>query len=107
VTPTYSQDLGNVAFAPVYAHGTLWLILGGDIRPINPASLAFEDTLNVPGSATSLAVGNGALWAVDPGGHLKRFGTDGAIQASVAVGKGLSAVAAGEGATWVAVSSKR
>ena len=108
-TPSSSQDLNVGAIAPVYADGSLWLILGGqEVRPIDPVTLAIVgDAVKVAGSPTSLAAGNGALWAVGTHGHLTRFGSDGRVEASLRVGRSLSAVAAGGGATWTAVSANR
>jgi DNA-binding SARP family transcriptional activator len=103
--PISSQELGDVALAPVYAETSLWLILGFEIRPVDTVTLGIGDTVKVRGDPTSLAVGNGTLWAVGNHGHLTRFGSDGRVEASLQVGKSLSAVAAGGGATWVAVSA--
>ncbi|HEY1563226.1 MAG TPA: BTAD domain-containing putative transcriptional regulator [Gaiellaceae bacterium] len=102
--PTGSQALVAGAVAPVYARGVLWLILGGTIQQIDPISLAPGDRVGMLGP-TSLAVGNGALWALDTGGDLSRFGPGVEVTGTLHLGKGLSAVAAGDGATWVAFSA--
>jgi DNA-binding SARP family transcriptional activator len=104
VKPTGSQALVAGAVAPVYARGSLWLILGGTIQQIDPISLTPGEPVNIP-EPTSLAVGNGALWALDSGGNLSRVGLGGEVTGTLHLGKGLSAVAAGDGATWVAVSA--
>jgi outer membrane protein assembly factor BamB len=102
--PTGSQALVAGAVAPVYARGVLWLILGGTIQQIDPISLAPGDRVGMLGP-TSLAVGNGALWALDTGGDLSRFGPGVEVTGTLHLGKGLSAVAAGDGAIWVAFSA--
>jgi DNA-binding SARP family transcriptional activator len=102
--PTGSQALVAGAVAPVYARGVLWLILGGTIQQIDPISLAPGDRVGMLGP-TSLAVGNGALWALDSRGNLSRFGPGVEVTGTLHLGKGLSAVAAGDGAIWVAVSA--
>jgi hypothetical protein len=102
--PTGSQALVAGAVAPVYAQGSLWLILGGVIQQVDPISLTPGGRVGIPGP-TSLAAGNGALWALDSGGNLSRFGPGSEVTGTLHLGKGLSAVAAEDGATWVAVSA--
>jgi DNA-binding SARP family transcriptional activator len=104
VKRTDSQALVAGAIAPVYAQGSLWLILGGVIQQIDPISLTPGERVGIPGP-TSLATGNGALWALSSGVNLSRFEPGGEVTGRLHLGKGLSAVAAGDGATWVAVSA--
>ena len=102
---TDSQLFSSGLATPVYAGGSLWLVNQGQLQEIDPTTLGVVGTTNVrSGYPLSLAAGSGALWALDSNGYLTRFTPDGAITASLHVGKGSSAVAAGRGATWVAVS---
>jgi DNA-binding SARP family transcriptional activator/streptogramin lyase len=106
VKETDSQAFSAGLAAPVYTHGALWLLNQGQLQEIDPTTLGVEATADVPSrSPLSLAAGNGALWVLDSRGTLTRFGLDGSDTASLRVGKGSAAVAAGGGATWVAVSA--
>jgi DNA-binding SARP family transcriptional activator len=104
-TPTGSQTLPSGAVAPVFTRGLLWLIVGGQIPQIDPTSLGAVGVVSVA-APDSLAAGNGAaLWVLTYRDRLLRLGPGGGVTASLRFGKGLSAVAAGAGATWVAVSA--
>jgi DNA-binding SARP family transcriptional activator len=102
-----SQPLGGVPVAPVYARHSLWLIVGPEIVQIHPISLAVGNAFHVTGRPLALAAGSGALWALASDGSLTRIGQDGGESTPLHVGRksSVSAVAAGGGATWVAVSS--
>lgn len=104
-----SQEFSSQTLAPVYARGSLWLIVGKAIHQVDPTSLAVGDPVNGTGGArgfpVALAVGDAALWTLSSDGNLTRFGADGRSGAPLQVGKSLSAGAAGGGATWVAVSA--
>ena len=91
----------------MYARGSLWLIQGSEIQQINPISLAAGNAFHVAGGPSSLAAGNGALWVVAYNGSLTRVAPDGGETTRLHVGKksSVSAVAAGGGSTWVAVSA--
>lgn len=96
---------------PVFAGGSLWLIEGSEIQQIDPTSLQAGVALHVAEGPALLTAGNGALWvlAYDRNGRLARLvrvSRDGRQTTPLRVGKSLSlsAVAAGGGATWVAVS---
>ena len=101
------QPLAAEPIAPVYARGSLWLIQGSEIQQINPISLAAGNAFHVAGGPSSLAAGNGALWVVAYNGSLTRVAPDGGETTRLHVGKksSVSAVAAGGGSTWVAVSA--
>jgi DNA-binding SARP family transcriptional activator len=101
------QPLPAQPIAPVYARGSLWVIQGSEIEQINPVSLAAGTAFHVPGRPSSLAAGNGSLWAVAYNGSLTRVALENGETTALRVGKklSLSAVAAGAGATWVAVSA--
>ena len=112
IDPRTGNQTGSYAFAdsviaPVYTRGSLWLIYGGKIQQVDPTTVEPGDTMSVAaGRATSLTAGNGALWALGSEGALTQFSLDGGTRSSLQVdGSGLSAVAAGAGATWVAVSA--
>ena len=104
------QPVGAGAFpplrAPVYARGSVWLIVGLEIQKIDPGSLS-GSPLAVPAGLRpkALAWGSGALWSTGYGGRLTRLNTRGRPARYVYVGGNLTAVAAGGGATWVAVSA--
>ena len=101
------QPLVAGAISPVYARGSLWLIIGPDVVQIDPTSLASRAAIHVPGGASALAAGNGALWAVTYNGRLTRVAPDGGGTTPLRIGRqhSLSDVAAAGGATWVAVSA--
>jgi hypothetical protein len=101
------QPLPGEGISPVYARGSLWLIVGSEIAQINPTSLAPVNAFHVAGGPSSLAAGNGALWAGAHDGSLTRVAPDGGETTPLPVGKklSLSDVAAGAGATWVTVSA--
>jgi YVTN family beta-propeller protein len=101
------QPLTGMAISPVFARNYLRLITGPDIVSIDPTSLTSQGALQVKGGPSALAAGNGALWAVAYNGTLTRVVADGGEGAPLQVGRphSLSAVAAGGGATWVAVSA--
>ncbi|HJQ49434.1 MAG TPA: AfsR/SARP family transcriptional regulator [Gaiellaceae bacterium] len=103
---TDSQAFSSGLASPVYTRGALWLLNQGQLQKIDPTTLGVDGTASVPsGYPVSLAAGNGALWALDSRGNLTRFTPDGSVTASLHVGKGSSTVAAGGGATWVAVTA--
>jgi len=108
---TGSHVFGGGVISPVYARGSVWLINQGQIQQIDPSTVQPVDTLTVTdGQATSLAAGDGTLWALGSTGALTRFSPDGKATALQLLGKRpagawLSDVAAGA-ATWVAVSEK-
>ena len=101
------QRLPAEPIEPVYARRSLWLIEGSEIQQFDPISLAAEAPFPVQGGPSALAAGNGALWATTYSGSLKRVALGGGETTLLHVGKklGLSAVAVGRGATWVAVVS--
>jgi hypothetical protein len=57
------------------------------------------------GGPAALAWSNGDLWSVDFNGSLRRLEPGDGTAAPLHIGQYLSAVAAGGGATWVAVSA--
>jgi DNA-binding SARP family transcriptional activator/streptogramin lyase len=96
---------------PVYARGSLWLIEGSEIQQIDPTSLQAGVALHVAQGPALLTAGNSALWALAYDrnyrlARLVRVSPDGRQTTPLRVGRSLnlSAVAAGGGATWVAVS---
>jgi len=107
-TPTAVQVLQAQAIAPLFARGSLWLILKtspyGQIVQIDPVSLATIATVTEVRNARALAAGGGFLWAVDGSGNLSRVDESGNVT-TLHVGPFLSAVATGAGAIWVAVTS--
>jgi DNA-binding SARP family transcriptional activator len=110
--------LGEQAFAPVYARGSVWVIVGTQIHQIDPIGLDLRRVVTAGENPAALAAGSGVLWAVDFfDGKLTRLAAGGGGTASVRVGmdlsanrtgppsaNNLSAVAVGGGAIWVAVS---
>jgi len=102
-----TQPLTGMAVSPVYARRYLRLITGPDIVSIDPNSLTTPGALQVKGGPSALAAGNGALWAVAYNGTLTRVVAAGGESTPLQVGRphSLAAVAAGGGATWVAVSA--
>jgi hypothetical protein len=89
--------------------GSLWLIIGPGIVQIYPTSLTAGKTIFVKGGASALAgEADGTLWAATYNGSLLRIDRGGGGTTRLPVGRknSLSDVAAGEGATWVAVSAK-
>jgi streptogramin lyase len=97
-------SLAPSAFTPVYARGSLWLIVGGEIRQIDPVTLHIESVLPAGEGPAALAADGEALWAVHFfNGNLTRVTRGG--RRHVQVGKSLSAVATGGRATWVAVNA--
>lgn len=104
VQKTDSQLLAEGVGDPVYADGALWLINQGEVQDIAPTTLGVVDTVQLRGDhPSSLAAGNGAIWALGYGGSLSRLTAGAGVTATLQIGKGTSAVAAGGGATWVAV----
>jgi len=107
--PEGSQPIGTFAFAPLYAHDSLWLIAYPEIHRIDQTTLSTSASLRLTGGLQKgpgeLAWGNGALWSIDFGGRLTRL-LPGRRPVPLHVGTYLSGVAAGEGATWVAVSGR-
>jgi YVTN family beta-propeller protein len=101
------QSLPAQAFSPVYARGSLWLIMGSQIQPIDPTGLVAGNPIHVAGRPSSLAAGDGALWTVGGDGNLTRVAPGGGETTPLRVGRSssLSDVAAGGGAVWVAVSA--
>jgi hypothetical protein len=105
-----AQQFSYQILAPVYASGSLWLV-GGDeaIHPIDPTSLSVGNAVKLAGGPQGypvvLAAGEGAVWAVGFDGNLARLGPDGRVTAPLHVGRHVSAVAAGGGAIWAAVSA--
>jgi DNA-binding SARP family transcriptional activator/streptogramin lyase len=105
---TASLPLATGALEPMFANGSLWLILltsQGQIEQLDPASLAPTWTGTTAGYPVALAFGDGALWAIDSGGGLSRFGQDGKVTSTLHVGRHLTSIATGAGRTWVAVAS--
>jgi len=108
-----SQNLSGIAFAPVYARGTVWVIVGEAVRQVERFTLSVGDPVNIAAARgefpVALAAGNAALWVLssdsNSDGNLRRLVAGGRVSAPLRVGKNLSAVAAGGGATWVAVSA--
>ena len=97
-------SLGAAVFAPVYSRGSLWLIVGSEIRKIDPVTLHTESVLPAGEEPSALAADGVALWAVHFfNGNLTRVTRGG--RRHVPVGKSLSAVATGGRATWVAVNA--
>lgn len=106
VKRTDSQQLGQGLANPVYADRSLWLANQGEVQRIDPTTLGLEDTIQLKATyPRALAAGNGALWALGDDGNLSRLIPGRGVTASLRLGKGASAVAAGDGATWVAVSA--
>jgi DNA-binding SARP family transcriptional activator/streptogramin lyase len=110
IDPRTMKRTGGPAFdsgvyAPVYAHGSLWLIVGDEVHEIDPITLDTKDVVPAGANPASLAADSVALWAVDfRDGDLTRVALGGRRHTSVHVGKSLSAVATGGGFTWVAVN---
>ena len=103
---TDSQLFGSGLATPVYARGSLWLLDEPEIQEIDPTTLGVDDAEAVAsGYPLALAAGNGALWALDSHGNLTRLTPGQGPATSLHLGRGISAVAAGAGATWVAVSA--
>jgi DNA-binding SARP family transcriptional activator/streptogramin lyase len=106
VEKTDSQLLAEGVGDPVYANGTVWLINQGEVQEIDPTTLGIVDTVQLKtGYPVALAAGTGAVWALAHGGRLLRITHNRRVTASLDVGKRVTAVAAGGGATWVAVSA--
>lgn len=104
VKKTDSQLLAEGVGNPVYAGGSIWLINQGEVQDIDPTTLGVVDAVQLKaGYPKSLAAGNGAIWALAQGGSLSRLTSGAGVTATLQIGKGTSAVAAGGGATWVAV----
>jgi DNA-binding SARP family transcriptional activator/streptogramin lyase len=106
---TAAQILPTQAIAPVFARGSLWLILTtsphAQIEQIDPVSLATVAAVTEVKDPSALAAGRGFLWAADGHGNLSRVDESGAVTSTLHVGSSLSAVATGAGATWVAVTA--
>jgi hypothetical protein len=102
-----TQPLIVAGTSPVYMRGSLWLIIGPDVVQIYPTSLTPGKAIPVKGGALALAAGDGTLWAVTHSGSLVRVAPGGGETTRLHVGRrnSLSDVAAGGGATWVAVSA--
>ena len=100
------EPLPAEPLAPVFARGSLWVVVGTEILQIHPDGLTAGAAYNVAGVPASLAVGNGALWAATYDGRLTRVALDGRQTTPLVAGKGLAlaAVAVGAGTTWVPVS---
>jgi YVTN family beta-propeller protein len=103
-----AQPLIVGGVSPVYARGSVWLIVGPDVVQFYPTSLTPGKAIPVKGSTTALAAGNDTLWAVTHDGSLVRLPLGGGDTIRLPVGRqnSLSDVAAGAGATWVAVSAR-
>jgi DNA-binding SARP family transcriptional activator/streptogramin lyase len=91
--------------APVFARGSLWQIAYPDLYRIDPTTLS-ANVLSVPSDMRpkDLAWGSGALWSTGDHGRLTRLTPGGRPGTYLYIGGNLSAVAAGGGAIWVAVS---
>ena len=101
------QALPATASAPVYAHGSLWLVTGSEVLQIDPVGLSIENAFHVAGGPVSLAADDRALWAIATNGDLVRVGP-GAQEAPplhVASPHSLAGVVASGGSIWVAVSA--
>lgn len=101
------QPLPAEAKSPVYARDSLWLVMGSDIVQVDPTNLGAGRVFPVAGGPSSLAAGDGALWATSYNGKVTRVASDGGETRPLRVGatQSLADVAAGRGATWVAVSA--
>jgi DNA-binding SARP family transcriptional activator len=102
-----AQPLIVPGISPVFMRGSLWLIVGPAVVQYYPTSLTPGKAIPVNGEALALAAGDGTLWAVTHSGSLVRVAPGGGEAAPLQVGRqnSLSDVAAGGGATWVAVSA--
>jgi len=111
IDPSTMKKVGGPSFdsgvfSPVYAHRSLWLIVGTELHQIDPTTLNTEHVVQAGEGPASLGADSQALWAVHFfNGNLTRVTPDGRGQASLHVGKSLSAVATGGGFTWVAVNA--
>jgi DNA-binding beta-propeller fold protein YncE len=78
--------------------------MGGRLVRIDPITNKITGTFHVGTSASSVAVGDGAVWVVDDKSQdlVKVDPSSGKVKARIPVGKDPSAVAVGEGAVWVA-----
>jgi len=74
---------------------------------VDPTNLGAGGVFPVAGGPSSLAAGDGALWATSYNGKVTRVASDGGETRPLQVGatQSLADVAAGRGATWVAVSA--
>jgi DNA-binding SARP family transcriptional activator/streptogramin lyase len=106
---TDSIPLATSVFSPVVAGRSLWLIGYPEAQQISPTTLGKGSSVTLPGGMgggpAALAWGNGDLWSVDFNGNLRRLEPGDGTAAPLHIGQYLSAVAAGGGATWVAVSA--
>ena len=104
--PESLRALSQVVQAPVFGRGSLWLIAFPHVPRIDPTSLN-PALLPVPSGLQprALAWGSGSLWSIGNGGRLTRLATASQPAEHLYIGGNLSAVAAGEGAIWVAVSA--
>ena len=103
--PTSSQSVAAPVRSPVFASGAVWLALGSEVHMLDPLSLSTNEVTTLRAFPVSIAAGNNAVWAIDFGGNLSRLEQGGLIGSTLHVGKGVSAVAAGDGAIWAAVSA--
>jgi DNA-binding SARP family transcriptional activator len=109
IDPSTMKHVGGPSFeggvwSPVYAHHSLWLIVGTELHQIDPITLNGEQVVQAGEGPASLGADSQALWAVHfRNGNLTRVTPDG--RSSLHVGRSLSAVATGGGFTWVAVSA--
>jgi hypothetical protein len=102
---TDSELFSTAVFGPLYADRSLWLIAYPEVHQIDPTSLS-PRVLTVPGlRPKALAWSSGAIWSTGFGGELTRLAQGGQPARHLYVGTNLSAVAAGGGAIWVAVSA--
>ena len=93
-------------FAPVFFRRSLWLVAYPQVLQIDPTSLSARAlTLPKGWQPKALAGGNGALWVTGFGGRLTRLPLDDQPADYLYIGANVSGVAAGGGATWVAVSA--
>jgi YVTN family beta-propeller protein len=115
--------VGGPASAPAVGMGALWLAAyagHGEIQRIDPQAVgisstnaeavaALSGTARTPGTPLDVAVGEGAVWAVDGRGVVVRIQPKTMrVAATIATAPTLrSALAAGYGAVWIAVQQPR
>jgi DNA-binding SARP family transcriptional activator/streptogramin lyase len=107
---TAHEELSATAYSPVFAHGSLWLILAtaprGQIQQLENYTLATATALTDVHNPTALAAdGAGGVWVADVNGNLTRIGADGKVSPPLHLGRSLAAVGAGGGTVWAAVTA--
>ena len=100
-----SQPVPTSVFSPLFADGSLSVIEYPEIQQVDPTSFEARKLAAPAGlQPKALAWGNGAFWSTGFGCRLTRLASNGTAR-HLCLSPHLSAVAAGEGATWVAVSA--